>query len=96
MNETYPFASNSHWKVINIDNREFGILAKNESNTWKICLTNLIEMWCEELNTETILERCKVIVYFILLIHRSKQQTIINSLLISGFKSITKIKSIQC
>ena len=55
--------SKDSWKSISINNEEYVISTQKENNVWKISLTNLVELWTEDLHTEAIIERCKVFLH---------------------------------
>lgn len=48
------------WKSVKIDDKDHMICFTKEKDSWKILLTDLIELWMETLTNETMFQRCKV------------------------------------
>jgi len=49
-----------NWKNLKINDNAHMICLITENKTWKILLTNLIEIWVETLTDETMFRKCQV------------------------------------
>lgn len=47
------------WKSVKIDNKEHMIRFVKEKDSWKVLLTDLIELWVETLTDETMFRKCE-------------------------------------
>lgn len=52
------------WKYLKVNNKDHMICFTKENESWKVLLTNLIEIWTETLTDETILRKCQVFELF--------------------------------
>lgn len=48
------------WRHIKINGAEYIICASVEANSWKILLSNLVEIWTETITKDVALSRCQV------------------------------------
>lgn len=51
---------NRVWKNLMINDKDHMICFTKENESWKVFLTNLIEIWAETLTDETLFHKCKV------------------------------------
>jgi hypothetical protein len=49
------------WRNIKINDKDHAICFTRENESWKVFLTNLIEIWTETLSDETIFRKCQVL-----------------------------------
>lgn len=49
------------WKSLKINDKDHMICFTEENESWKILLTNLIEIWTETLTGETMFHKCQVL-----------------------------------
>lgn len=50
----------NEWEEVLVNEQNFLISCCRIDNTWKIMLTNLIELWTENLSREKIIQDCEV------------------------------------
>lgn len=48
------------WKSLKINDKDHMICFTKENESWKVLLTNLIEIWAETLTDETMFYKCQV------------------------------------
>ena len=51
---------NSRWKTVSILDANYSICSIKKNSTWKICLTNLVDIWTETLSRKAIVQKCEV------------------------------------
>jgi len=49
------------WKNLQINDKNYSICFTKENESWKVLLTNLIEIWTETLTDETMFHKCQVL-----------------------------------
>lgn len=49
------------WKNLKINDKDHVICFTKENESWKVLLTNLIEIWMETLTDETVFHKCQVL-----------------------------------
>lgn len=53
------YGQGSVWRNLKINDKDHAICFTRENESWKIFLTNLIEIWTETLSDETIFRKCQ-------------------------------------